>query len=205
MRVEQFFFVSTIISILLCSGCLRSDDDTVKEDNTNLLRRSAVLLPLNGSGKFPGEGSMAGTAAVHQNDEYDCRIQGTDMGFYAHAEFWDFYSDTVLSDAVLIQNATLQMEYSTWFVRDDLLAQFVKDFHWGIGGINHSIEWTPRITQNDTVDNITLFSDRNFTLKDLSSFSLYLTIRSRGWIAPSLDLDRVWVVIDYLDTPGSKN
>jgi hypothetical protein len=42
-------------------------------------------------------------------------------------------------------------------------------------------------------------------MEDISTFSLYLKIRSMGFIAPVLKIDRIWLLIDHVPPSSVEN
>ncbi|MGA1873641.1 MAG: hypothetical protein ACMUHY_08200 [Thermoplasmatota archaeon] len=103
-----------------------------------------------------------------------------------------------MNGSLIVKNATLQLEYRTSGFPEELQDRIVQDFHWTINGKNHTIDWSPAISTNDTIDDIELFSDEEYTKDQISTVSLYLKICSSGFLAPSLELDRVWMIIDHI-------
>jgi hypothetical protein len=183
----------------MIAGCI--EEGSVEDDDPGSapIISSMILYPMNGTGRFDRDNETPG--CLHHSDDIVMSMYGTCFTFHDEAHLWDFQPDEIPSENSVIRNATLLLEYRNNFITPESINSIVEEFSWSFIGANRSVKWIPRLSETDVVDNVTLFSNESMTIEDLSTFSLYIRIRSGGLGGHRLIFDRMVIIVDYTTNP----
>jgi hypothetical protein len=199
--MRDVFVRSTVLLLIITmiAGCIGEDKMVDEGPSSDPVRSSLTLYPMNGTGRFDRDNETPG--CLHHSDDIVMSMHGTCFTFHDEARLWDFQSEEMPSENSVILNATLQLEYRNNFITPESANSIIDVFSWSFIGASRSVEWIPRLSETDVVDNVTLFSNESMTIEDLSTFSLHIRIRAGLMGGQRILFDRIVIMVDYNTNP----